>query len=129
VIQAHWERNEESAVQIAWAKELRDRLAPYATGGAYTNFVAADELHRVRAAHGAENYHRLQDLKSKYDPGERFSRQPERSAGPAETQGAPHERRPEKLLSRHSALAAAGQPKIIVSARHPERLRHRQTRG
>jgi hypothetical protein len=32
VIQARWERNEESAVQIAWAKELQDRLAPYATG-------------------------------------------------------------------------------------------------
>jgi hypothetical protein len=51
VIQARWERIEESAVQIAWAKELRDKLAPYATGGAYANFLAADELHRVSAAH------------------------------------------------------------------------------
>jgi hypothetical protein len=76
VIQARWERNEESAVQIAWAKELRDRLAPYATGGAYTNFLAADELHRVRAAHGAENYHRLQELKSKYDPENVFRANP-----------------------------------------------------
>jgi hypothetical protein len=76
VIQARWERNEESAVQIAWAKELHDRLAPYATGGAYANFLAADESHRVRAAHGPENYHRLQELKSKYDPGNAFRANP-----------------------------------------------------
>ena len=76
VIQARWERNEESAVQIAWAKELRDRLAPYATGGAYANFLAADEAHRVSAAHGSENYHRLQELKSKYDPENAFRANP-----------------------------------------------------
>jgi FAD/FMN-containing dehydrogenase len=76
VIQTRWERNEESAVQIARAKELRDRLAPYATGGAYANFLAADELHRVPAAHGPENYHRLQELKSKYDPKNVFRANP-----------------------------------------------------
>lgn len=75
-IQARWERNEESDVQIAWAKELRDKLAPYATGGAYANFLAADELHRVSAAHGPENYHRLQELKSKYDPENVFRANP-----------------------------------------------------
>jgi hypothetical protein len=32
VIQARWEREEESAVQVAWAKELPYRLAAYATG-------------------------------------------------------------------------------------------------
>jgi hypothetical protein len=68
VIQARWERNEESAIQIAWAKELEDRLAPYATGGAHANFLAEDESHRVSAAHGPQNYHRLQELKSRYDP-------------------------------------------------------------
>jgi FAD/FMN-containing dehydrogenase len=76
VIQARWERPEESAVQIAWAKELQDRLAPYATGGACANFLAADEPHRVRAAHGPENYQRLQELKSKYDPENVFRANP-----------------------------------------------------
>jgi len=76
VIQARWERDEESGVQIAGAKELWDRLAPYATGGAYANFLAADEPHRVRAAHGPENYRRLQELKSKYDPENVFHANP-----------------------------------------------------
>jgi len=76
VIQARWERKEASAVLIAWAKELRDRLAPYTTGGAYANFLAADEAHRVSAAHGPDNYHRLQELKSKYDPENVFRANP-----------------------------------------------------
>ena len=75
-IQARWERSEESAAQIAWAKELRDRLAPYTTGGAYANFLAADEPHRVWAGHGRENYQRLQELKSKYDPENVFHANP-----------------------------------------------------
>jgi hypothetical protein len=76
VIQARWERHEESVAQIAWAKELRDRLAPYTTGGAYANFLAADEACRVSAAHGPETYHRLQELKSKYDPENVFRANP-----------------------------------------------------
>jgi hypothetical protein len=76
VIQARWERKEESDVQIAWAKELRDKLAPYTTGGSYANFLAADETHRVSAAHGPENYLRLQELKSKYDPENVFRANP-----------------------------------------------------
>ena len=37
-----------STAQVAWAKGLRDALAPYTTGRAYANFVAADEADRVR---------------------------------------------------------------------------------
>jgi FAD/FMN-containing dehydrogenase len=70
------ERKEESAGRIAWAKEMRDKLAPYATGCAYANFLAADEPHRVSAAHGPENDHRLQELKSKYDPENVFCANP-----------------------------------------------------
>ena len=46
------------------------------TGGAYANFLAADEAHRVSAAHGPDNYHRLQELKSKYDPENVFRANP-----------------------------------------------------
>ena len=72
VIQARWEDAAESEAQIRWARELRDRLAPYATGGAYVNFIAVDEANRVSEAHGAENYRRLQILKAKYDAGNLF---------------------------------------------------------
>ena len=67
VIQARWQDASESEAQIRWATDLRDRLAPYTTGGAYANFISADEAHRVSQAHGAENYRRLQILKAKYD--------------------------------------------------------------
>jgi FAD/FMN-containing dehydrogenase len=68
VIQARWENAADSTNQTGWAKELRDALAPHATGGVYANFIAADERDRVPLAHGAENYRRLQELKLKYDP-------------------------------------------------------------
>jgi FAD/FMN-containing dehydrogenase len=55
---------------------LRDALAPYTTGRAYTNFIAADEADRVRSAHGPENYRRLRELKSKYDPANVFHNNP-----------------------------------------------------
>ena len=65
-----------STAQVAWAKGLRDALAPYTTGRAYANFVAADEADRVRSAHGPENYLRLRELKSKYDPANVFHNNP-----------------------------------------------------
>jgi FAD/FMN-containing dehydrogenase len=76
VIQARWENESDSTAQIAWAKGLRDALAPYTTGRAYTNFLAADEADRVRTAHGPENYRRLRELKSKYDPANVFHNNP-----------------------------------------------------
>ena len=75
-IQARWERGSDSTSQVAWAKGLRDALAPYTTGRVYTNFIAADEADRVRLAHGPENYRRLRELKSKYDPANVFHNNP-----------------------------------------------------
>jgi FAD/FMN-containing dehydrogenase len=76
VIQARWEHGSDGIAQIAWAKRLRDALAPYTTGRAYANFIAADEADRVRSAHGPENYRRLRELKSKYDPENVFHNNP-----------------------------------------------------
>jgi len=76
VIQARWEHGADSAVQISWARELRDAVAPHASGGVYANFVAADEAERVSSAHGPENYRRLRELKARYDPGNVFRHNP-----------------------------------------------------
>ena len=76
VIQTRWEHDSESAAQISWAKELRDALTPYATGRVYANFIVADEADRVSSAHGPENYRRLRELKSKYDPANVFRNNP-----------------------------------------------------
>ena len=76
VIQARWEHGSDSTAQVAWAKGLRDALAPYTTGSVYANFIAADEADRVCSAHGPENYRRLRELKSKYDPADIFHNNP-----------------------------------------------------
>jgi FAD/FMN-containing dehydrogenase len=76
VIQARWERAADSQNQMAWARELRDALAPHATGRSYTNFLAADENDRVRAAYDSQAYRKLQALKSTYDPTNFFHNNP-----------------------------------------------------
>jgi FAD/FMN-containing dehydrogenase len=52
---------------VAWARELFDSFAAFASGGVYVNFMPEDERERVAAAYGA-NYARLVELKNKYDP-------------------------------------------------------------
>jgi len=52
---------------IAWAREFFTASKPYASGGAYVNFMTEDEGDRVESAYGA-NYARLVELKRKYDP-------------------------------------------------------------
>jgi hypothetical protein len=76
VIQARWEYGADSDAQVAWAKRLRDALAPYTTARAYANFIAADESDRIPSAHGPENYRRLRELKAKYDPANVFHNNP-----------------------------------------------------
>ena len=41
--------------------------APYASAGAYVNFMTAEEGDRVAAAYGS-NYERLVEIKRRYDP-------------------------------------------------------------
>lgn len=58
---------------IAWVRKFGDELKPFATGGAYVNYMAGDEGARsVRAAY-EQNYQRLVDVKRKYDPTNFFS--------------------------------------------------------
>jgi len=56
---------------IAWAREFFQAAAPFASGGAYVNFLTADEGDRVRAAYGP-NYARLAQVKRTYDPANLF---------------------------------------------------------
>jgi FAD/FMN-containing dehydrogenase len=57
---------------IAWAKSYYDALHPYSAGGAYSNFMMADEGEdRVKKTYGT-NYERLVAIKNKYDPANFF---------------------------------------------------------
>ena len=65
--------NREKAGPIMrWAKAYWNAVHSFNPGGAYTNFMMADEGDdRVRAAYG-ENYGRLAAIKAKYDPANLF---------------------------------------------------------
>ena len=52
---------------IAWAREFFQASAPYASAGAYVNFMTEEEGDRVAAVYGS-NYERLVQLKNQYDP-------------------------------------------------------------
>jgi FAD/FMN-containing dehydrogenase len=53
---------------IAWARETKAALEPFATGAVYVNYLGVgDEAERVADAYGS-NYERLAQIKQKYDP-------------------------------------------------------------
>lgn len=55
-----------------WATDYWAALHPHSAGGAYVNFMMHDEgRDRVRATYG-DNYKRLVEVKTKYDPGNFF---------------------------------------------------------
>ncbi|CAM4304075.1 BBE domain-containing protein [Vreelandella rituensis] len=66
-VHARWETAAEDARCIAWARDFFTRSQPFASGGAYVNFLTGDETDRIAFAYGA-NYERLVELKRKFDP-------------------------------------------------------------
>jgi hypothetical protein len=66
-VHARWESPEQDGQCIAWAREFFARSQPFASGGAYINFLTQDEAERTAFAYGPA-YGRLVELKRKYDP-------------------------------------------------------------
>lgn len=63
-----WTDGTQSATHIAWVRDTWSRLEPHLKGSVYLNHVAADDLPaKVRASFG-DNYRRLRELKTKFDP-------------------------------------------------------------
>ena len=54
-----------------WTVEYWEAVHPYATGGAYVNFMMDEGQQRVEATYG-DNYRRLAAIKAKYDPDNLF---------------------------------------------------------
>ncbi|MDR6416462.1 FAD-binding oxidoreductase [Pseudarthrobacter sulfonivorans] len=52
----------------AWVKDFREKIAPYATGGVWLNFIGNEGQDRIRAAFGNGNYARLARVKRDFDP-------------------------------------------------------------
>lgn len=67
-----WQEPVEAERNIAWVREARQAIRPYASGAVYINFLGDEGDEGVRAAYGAEKYERLVELKKRYDPANLF---------------------------------------------------------
>ncbi|MGE5179649.1 MAG: FAD-binding oxidoreductase [Bacteroidota bacterium] len=67
-VHTRWREAADDAKCIAWARQLFDAAAPFATGGVYVNFMPEDEGQRVAKGAYGPNYERLASIKAKYDP-------------------------------------------------------------
>jgi FAD/FMN-containing dehydrogenase len=66
-VHGRWDEAKDDQKCIAWARDFFRASAPYASAGAYVNFMTAEEGDRVAAAYGP-SYERLVELKRRYDP-------------------------------------------------------------
>jgi FAD/FMN-containing dehydrogenase len=66
-VHGRWESPAQDMNCIEWARAFFKASAPYASAGAYINFMTEEEGNRVAAAYGS-NYDRLVQLKKRYDP-------------------------------------------------------------
>jgi FAD/FMN-containing dehydrogenase len=66
-VHGRWDEAKDDPKCIGWARDFFKASAPYASAGAYVNFMTAEEGDRVVAAYGS-NYDRLVQIKNRYDP-------------------------------------------------------------
>ncbi|HEY6430065.1 MAG TPA: FAD-binding oxidoreductase [Acidimicrobiales bacterium] len=63
-----WTDPADTERNIAYTKQLSGAMKPFASGGAYLNFLGDEGQARVEAAFGRDKYQRLRDLKKRWDP-------------------------------------------------------------
>lgn len=81
-VHGRWDDPQDDERCIAWTRDIFKATEPYSQGGVYVNFLTQDETARVGAAYG-ENYDRLVQVKTRYDPQNLFRHnQNIRPAGP-----------------------------------------------
>lgn len=66
-VHGRWDSAADDDKVIEWARAFFKASQPFASAGAYVNFMTADEGARIENAYGA-NFARLQEIKRKYDP-------------------------------------------------------------
>ena len=66
-VHGRWESAAEDDRCVAWAREFFTKSQPFASAGAYINFLTQEETDRIAFAYGP-TFKRLVDLKKKYDP-------------------------------------------------------------
>jgi FAD/FMN-containing dehydrogenase len=71
VLTGQWLEPADDEVNMAWARETLGALASSTAESSYVNYLAHDDVDRVRGAYGP-NWERLVQLKRRYDPGNLF---------------------------------------------------------
>ena len=66
-VHGRWEAASDDDRCIGWTRDVFKATQPFASTGAYVNFMTEEEGDRVADAYGA-NYARLVEIKRKYDP-------------------------------------------------------------
>jgi FAD/FMN-containing dehydrogenase len=66
-VHGRWDSLAQDVRCVDWARAFFNASAPYASAGAYVNFMTEEEGNRVAAAYGS-NYDRLVQIKRRYDP-------------------------------------------------------------
>ncbi len=66
-VHGRWQKPGDDDRCVGWAREYYQKMAPFADGSVYVNFMPEDETDRVKEAYGA-NYQKLVAAKKKYDP-------------------------------------------------------------
>jgi len=66
-VHGRWDSPAQDVSCVEWARAFFNASAPYASAGAYVNFMTEEEGNRVAAAYGS-NYDRLVQIKRRYDP-------------------------------------------------------------
>jgi hypothetical protein len=67
VLGPSWPDPRDSERNIDWARDYHQALQPHSEAGGYVNFMSGDDGDRVRANY-RQNYDRLVDIKTRYDP-------------------------------------------------------------
>lgn len=71
-IMASWEQSGDDKTNIEWVRHAWQEMRRFSTGGTYINFLTEDEGdERIHAAYG-NNYQRLVEVKTKWDPNNLF---------------------------------------------------------
>ena len=71
-VHTRWQDANDDERAIAWARDMFEAAAPFASGSVYVNFVSNEGKQRVHEAYPTEVWDRLVALKAKYDPGNLF---------------------------------------------------------
>jgi len=72
LVETRWSDPARDDEHVAWTRAFHEAVRPYTTGDAALNFLTDDESEaRIRAAYG-DNYDRLAEIKTEWDPANLF---------------------------------------------------------